>query len=98
MGSCAVMLLIVRRFETALGGGAGEKGFGETRSFFTTTLRRGGRDEDEDADALSFGFGGATGGTYVDGFFTVLTFGTGSAIVAAGGEIRLSSQIGRAHV
>lgn len=98
MGSCAVMLLIVRRFEAALVGGAGENGLGDTRSFFTTTRRgRGALDEDEDADALeSFGFGGTGGGTYGEGFLTVLTFGAGSAGAAdeiTGGEIMLSSRI-----
>lgn len=101
VGSCAVMLLMVRRFDAALvGGGAGEKGFGDTRSFFTTTRRgRGARDEDEDADALtSFGFGGAGGGTYGDGFLTVLTFGAGSTGGAAAceitaGDIVLSSRV-----
>lgn len=63
VGSCAVILLIVRRLEAALGWGTDEKGFGDTRSFFMTTLRGSGVRE-EDAEPLeSTGLGGGGGGT-----------------------------------
>lgn len=81
------MLLMVRRLEGALGNETDEKGFGDTRSFFTTGRRadRVGREEDAvPFDSLAFVRGG--GGRYGEGFLTVFAFGGGG-----GGELTVTA-------
>ena len=80
-GSCAVMLLIVRRLDTLVECLIDDKiGGGDLGSFFTTTPRRGGG-RSCDLDATRFEFdaltsvlvGGECGGLKGEGFLTVLT-------------------------